>query len=191
MEDLDLIYQVFDTEIAALLEMKKAISPVNANIITNIDKCKGKVVFLGVGKMGNVALKAASTFSSLGIPALFLSPLEASHGGLGVIQDNDIVILLSKSGETDELVGLVPYLKENGILIISVTGNKHSVLFKESNYCQYIPDVKEACIYNLAPTSSTTMVMCYLDAIAVTISQKRKFTKSDFVKLHPGGILGK
>lgn len=191
MDDLEQIHQVFDTEIRALIEMKNAISVINADIISLIDKCKGKIVFLGVGKMGNVASKAASTFSSLGIPSIFLSPLEANHGGLGVIQSNDIAILLSKSGKTEELVGLVPYLKEKKIPIISVTGNKKSVLFYESNYCQCIPDVKEACIHNLAPTSSTTMTMCYLDALAVTISKKRGFLKSDFVKLHPGGTLGK
>lgn len=191
MDDLEQIYRVFDIEIEALIEMKKTITVLNLDIISLISDARGKIVFLGVGKMGNVALKSASTFSSLGIPSIYLSPLEANHGGLGVFQNGDIAILLSKSGKTKELISLIPFLKTKGIPIIGVTGNADSVLYKESNYCQFIPDVREACIYNLAPTSSTTMTMCYFDALAITISKKKKFQKEDFLNQHPGGTLGK
>ncbi|MFQ9514693.1 MAG: SIS domain-containing protein [Eubacterium sp.] len=155
--------------------MKDAISEDYTNIISTIITCKGKIIFFGVGKIGNVALKSASTFSSLGIPSFFLSPSEANHGGLGVICPEDVAILLSKNGETSELISIIPYLKELKVPLIAITENKQSVLYKEADYVQCLPNIKEACIFDLAPTSSTTMTMCYLDSLAVAISRKKNF----------------
>jgi arabinose-5-phosphate isomerase len=149
-----------------------------------------KVICSGVGKSGLIAQKIAATFSSLGIPALFLHPIEALHGDIGIVQDNDISILLSKSGSTDELLQLFPFLKSR-TKIISITSNKNSFLANNSDVWLDARIEKEACAINLAPTTSTTMALAIGDALAACLVKAKKFSKEDFSKNHPLGQLGR
>lgn len=182
---------VFDTEIIALQKTKDSIDETFSEIIKLIRNCTGKVIITGMGKPGHVATKIAATFSSLGIPAFFLHPGEAMHGDLGMISSNDLVLVISYSGESNEIIAILHNIKIIGAKIVAITGNINSTLAKLSDIVQVLPKFKEACHLGLAPTSSTTVAMCYCDALAVVSSQLNGFTESDFAKFHPAGSLGK
>lgn len=153
--------------------------------------CKGRVVVSGMGKSGHIGGKIASTFASTGTPAFFMHPAEASHGDLGMITAGDVVIALSNSGESDEVLAIVPPLKRLGAKIIAITGNDHSTLAKEADIHLSAHVAKEACPLGLAPTSSTTVALALGDALALCVLDLREFTAEDFARSHPGGSLGR
>jgi arabinose-5-phosphate isomerase len=151
----------------------------------------GRVIVSGVGKSGIVGRKIAATLTSTGTPAIFLHPVEGLHGDLGIVNRDDIAILLSKSGESSELTGLLEYLKRLGIAIIAITGRASSSLSRASNLVLDCSVAEEACPYDLAPTTSSTAALAMGDALAVALLQSRGFTRDDFARLHPGGALGR
>lgn len=183
--------KVFDEEILVLMQLRDALDDVFAVIEEEIISCKGKVILCGMGKSGHIARKISATLASLGTPSFFLHPAEAMHGDLGMISQEDIVILISHSGETDEIIRILPSLKVIGCKLIALTGNADSTLAKGCNIRQIIKVEKEACTLNLAPTSSTTSVLVYGDALAVVASIDSGFGESDFGLYHPAGTLGK
>ena len=152
--------------------------------------CKGRVVVTGMGKSGHVARKIAATLASTGTPAFFMHPAEAGHGDLGMIIRTDVVLALSNSGETPELVVLLPHLKRLGVPLIVMTGKADSTLERAANVTLDVSVPEEACPLNLAPTASTTATLAMGDALAVTMLEARGFTKHDFARSHPGGCLG-
>ena len=154
-------------------------------------KCKGRIVVTGMGKSGHIGGKIAATLASTGSPAFFVHPGEASHGDLGMITKNDVVIALSNSGNTTEIATIIPILKRFGVPLISMTGDKNSVLATAANINLDVSVSKEACPHDLAPTSSTTVALVMGDALAVALLQARGFTAEDFALSHPGGSLGK
>ena len=182
--------QVIDIEIKALNLLKSYISKDFVKVVNLLLKNKGKIVVSGIGKSGHIASKIASTLSSIGSPSFYIHPSEANHGDLGMLEKKDAVILISNSGETSELINLILYCKKIKIPIISITSELNSTLSRESNLNLLIPKNIEACPLELAPTSSTTCTLALGDALAVTLLKKKKFTKSDFRELHPGGKLG-
>ena len=153
--------------------------------------CKGKVIVTGVGKSGHVGAKIAATLSSTGTPAVFVNPLDAYHGDLGVITKDDVVLALSNSGQTDELLRFVPIILHMDVPIIGMSGNPESLLAKYSTYHINVKVEKEACPLNLAPTSSTTAALAMGDALAICLMEMRDFKPRDFAQFHPGGELGK
>ena len=153
--------------------------------------CKGKVIVTGVGKSGHVGAKIAATLSSTGTPAVFVNPLDAYHGDLGVITKEDVVLALSNSGQTDELLRFVPIILHMDVPIIGMSGNPQSLLAKYSTYHINVKVEKEACPLNLAPTSSTTAALAMGDALAICLMELRDFKPRDFAQFHPGGELGK
>ncbi len=185
------VKKVFDIEIKALEKMKDNIDTSFEQILNMIISCKGKVIMAGVGKSGHIARKIAATFSSLGTPSFFLDPAEAIHGDLGMVSAQDVVIIISYSGESDEIVRIIPSIKLIGALIIAITGNGGSELAKYADMVQVFPKFEEACHLGLAPTSSTTVALCYGDALAVLASEIYGFKEADFVRFHPSGALGK
>lgn len=160
-------------------------------VMDAIEECKGKVVFCGVGKSAHIGAKLAATFASLGIPSFFVHATESVHGDLGMIEEKDIVILISNSGTTQEVIQVLTPLHSIGCMTVACCANRDSILAKACDLTLIYPKVTEADAYNLAPTSSTTLVLVLGDAIACAISEKRGFNPSDFHKFHPGGSLGK
>lgn len=156
-----------------------------------IYKCKGKVVITGVGKSGIIAQKIVATFNSTGTYSIFLHSADSVHGDLGVLRDDDVVIAISKSGDSADVTQIIPLLKTLKIKIIAITANIHSEIAKLSNIVLDASVKEEACPHNLAPTSSTTTALVLGDALAIALLQKRDFSKEDFARFHPGGILGK
>lgn len=183
--------KVFDVEIEALKRTKDVLDETFVKILDLITTCQGKVIVTGMGKPGHIATKLAATFASLGTPSFCLHPAEAMHGDLGMISANDVVIAISYSGESDEIVRILPSIKMIGAMLIGITGNQNSTLAKTSDIVQVLPKFEEACYLGLAPTSSTTAVLCYGDALAVVASGVYGFKDVDFGKLHPAGALGK
>lgn len=183
--------RVFDLEIEALEKTKAALDQTFAEILDLVHHCEGKVIFTGMGKPGHIARKLAATFASLGIQSFYLHPAEAMHGDLGMVGEQDIVIAISYSGESDEIVRILPNIKMIGATIIGITGNAASTLARFSDVLQVLPEFEEACHLGLAPTSSTTSVLCYGDALAVVASKQSGFSESDFGAFHPAGSLGK
>jgi len=156
-----------------------------------IRKCQGRVVVIGIGKSGHIGGKIASTFASTGTPAFFVHPSEASHGDLGMITPNDITIMISNSGETAEIISIVPIVKRLGVKIIAFTGKLGSTLARLSDACLDVSVDKEACPHNLAPTASTTATLVMGDVLAVVVQRLHGFSAQDFARTHPGGTLGK
>ena len=183
--------EVFDYEIKSLELTRESLGESFIKIFECILQCKGKVILTGMGKPGHIGRKVAATFSSLGTPSFFLHPAEARHGDLGMVSENDVVIAISLSGESEEVIGLIPNLKFIGSKIIALTNNADSTLAKAADIVQVLPKFDEACHLGLAPTSSTTVELAYCDALAVTLSRYHNFTKSDFAMFHPAGSLGK
>lgn len=183
--------KVFDIEIEALKKTRDALDETFVQIVDLITNRKGKVIITGMGKPGHIAAKLASTFSSLGTPSFRLHPAEAMHGDLGMVSPTDIVIAISFSGESDEIVRILPNIKMIGATLVAITGNKDSTLAKNSDIVQILPKFEEACYLGLAPTSSTTSALCYGDALAVVASGIYGFKDADFGLFHPAGALGK
>ena len=179
---------VIDLEIKALQSLKKNINKSFNEAVIQISKCQSKIILCGVGKSGLIASKIAATFASVGTPAFSISASEASHGDLGMISKKDVLILISNSGETEELKNIIQYAKRNKILLIVIVSKKESILYKASDIKLLIPKVIEA--EGIVPTSSTTAQLALGDALAITIMKYKKFGKMDFKKLHPAGTLG-
>ena len=179
------------TEMLALRRMEETLGDDFAAAVEAILTCKGKCIITGMGKSGHVGNKIAATLASTGTPSFFLHPGEAFHGDLGMISRDDVVIALSYSGETDEVLKLVPFIHSNGNRLISMTGNPASALAKNSDIHLDVSVKEEACILHLAPTASTTAQIAMGDALAVALMEQRGFTSVDFVRLHPGGSLGR
>jgi arabinose-5-phosphate isomerase len=153
--------------------------------------CKGRVIVTGMGKSGHIAKKIAATLASTGTPSFFVHPGEASHGDLGMITNNDVVLAISNSGNTAEIITILPLIKRMGIPLISMTGNPDSILAKQSNVNLDVSITQEACPLGLAPTSSTTVTLVMGDALAVALLESKNFSEQDFAFSHPGGSLGK
>ena len=179
---------VINLEIKALQKLKKNINQSFYEAVIQIAKCQSKVIMCGVGKSGLIASKIAATLASVGTPSFSLSASEASHGDLGMISKKDILILISNSGETNELKNIIQFAKRNKILLIGIVSKKDSVLYKASDIKLLIPKVIEAGI--IVPTSSTTAQLAMGDALAIAAMKYKKFDKLDFKKLHPSGSLG-
>ena len=187
----DLAQKVLNIESEEILQASKNISNDFTNAVNEILNCTGRIVLSGMGKSGHIARKIASTFASTGTPAFFMHPGEASHGDLGMITENDIVIFFSNSGQSDELVSIFPTIKRIGAKIIGISGNANSELANESDIHISTAVSKEACPLGLAPTASTTVSLALGDALAICVLDLREFTAEDFAKSHPGGNLGK
>lgn len=180
-----------ENEAKALLQMKDSIDEQFQKAIFYLKECKDRVVISGIGKSAVIAQKIAATMNSTGTPALFMHAADAIHGDLGMIQQGDVVIIISKSGETSEIKALIPLIKNFGNNIIAICGNKDSFLAREADVFLNTTIDKEACPNNLAPTTSTTAQLVMGDALAVCLLQLKGFTAADFAKFHPGGALGK
>lgn len=190
-KELEMGRSVFEKEIKVLLSVKEQLDETFLNILSEIMNCKGKVIFIGMGKSGHVAKKIAASMASLGTCAICLHPGECMHGDLGMIQKQDVVVLISYSGESDEIIRIIPSINIIGATILGITSNGESTLAKSCKVVQIMDAVSEACHLGLAPTSSTTAVMVYGDALAVTASILKGFQKEDFGVFHPAGSLGK
>lgn len=160
-------------------------------VVGLLAKCKGKVVILGVGKSGIIGQKIAATMTSAGTAALYLHPSDALHGGLGIVQPDDVVIVLSNSGETDEIVAMLPYIKNRSVPIVAIVGNVNSTLARRADAVLDASVDKEACPLNLAPTTSTTVALAIGDALAMTVMKVKGLTPDEFAVNHPAGRLGK
>ncbi len=191
MDSLKIIKDVISLEMKTLQDLHQSIDQSFEDAIKLIQSSKGKIIISGVGKSGIIARKIAATFSSTGTTAVFLHPSEALHGDLGMVEDGDTIILLGKSGESDEMVGMLPILKKLHCRVISITANRESTLAKHSDVVLFTPIEKEACALNLAPTTSTTAALAVGDALAVCLMKKNHFSKTDYALYHPGGRLGK
>lgn len=182
---------VIETEAAAVSGLRDQIDDNFVAACQAMLECSGRVVLLGVGKSGHIGGKIASTLASTGTPAFFVHPAEASHGDLGMITRDDVVLLLSYSGETDEVIRLLPVLKRLGVVIIAMTGNPESSLGRHADINLNVSIEREACPLGLAPTSSTTAALVMGDALAVSLLETRGFTRDDFAQSHPAGALGR
>lgn len=183
--------RVFDIEISALEKTRDVLDGTYLQILDLITNCEGKVILTGIGKPGHIAAKLAATFSSLGTSSFRLHPAEAMHGDLGMVSSNDVVIAISFSGESDEIVRILPNIKMIGAKLVGITGNPNSTLAQVADVVQILPKFEEACYLGLAPTSSTTAALCYGDSLAVVASAVYGFNDVDFGKFHPAGSLGK
>jgi arabinose-5-phosphate isomerase len=180
---------VIELEIQALKKLKNSINNSFNKAVKAIVQCESKIIFCGVGKSSKISAKLSATFSSVGCPSFTLDATQASHGDLGSIGKKDILILISYSGETQELKNIIQFANRNRIILIGIVSNKNSTLYKASDIKLYIPEVKEAG-YEIVPTSSTTAAMAIGDALAIASMEYKKFGKTDFSRLHPGGKLG-
>lgn len=192
MKNINSIAQnVFEIESTEISNLTNLLTDDFEKTIKAVLNTNGKLIISGMGKSGIIGKKIAATLASTGTPSFFLHPGEAYHGDLGMIEKEDIVLLISYSGETDEVLKLIPFLKNQENITISMSGNKNSTLSKNTNYHLNIFVEKEACPLQLAPTSSTTATLVMGDAIAVTLMKLRKFKDKDFALFHPGGSLGR
>lgn len=191
MEIKKLAQEVFEIEAKEIANLSNRLNEDFEKAIKAILESSGKLIVSGMGKSGIIGKKIAATLASTGTPSFFLHPGEAYHGDLGMIEDNDVVLLISNSGETDEVLKLIPFLKHQKNCTISMSGNDTSTLAKNTNYHLNIAVEKEACPLLLAPTSSTTATLVMGDAIAVTLMKLRNFKEENFAKFHPGGSLGR
>ena len=191
MNRLEEAKRVFNIEISALEKTRDSLDDTYLEILDLIINCKGKLIITGMGKPGHIAAKLAATFASLGTPSFHLHPAEAMHGDLGMVSSNDIVIAISFSGESDEIVRILPNIKMIGAKLVGITGNPDSTLAKASDVVQVLPKFDEACYLGLAPTSSTTVALCYGDSLAVVASGIYGFNDNNYALFHPAGSLGK
>jgi arabinose-5-phosphate isomerase len=183
--------QVLEIEAQEILSLANRLDDHFVNAVHLILHCDGRVVVSGMGKSGHIGRKLASTFASTGTPSFFMHPAEASHGDLGMITSNDVVIFLSNSGKSDELLSILPVIKRIGAKIISITGNTDSELARESEIHLSAHVSQEACPLGLSPTASSTASLALGDALAICVLDQRAFTAEDFARSHPGGSLGK
>lgn len=185
------ILRTISLEQAALAKLSEVVGRDYIQAVELIHQCEGKVVVTGVGKSGLIAQKIASTMVSTGTPALFLHPAEGMHGDVGIVHRSDIVVAISKSGESDELIGLLPSLKKIGARLIALTAKSESTIAKHADLVLLTPIDEEACPLNMAPTCSTTAALVVGDALAIVLMKLRDFKPEDFALFHPGGQLGK
>ncbi|MDD5139968.1 MAG: KpsF/GutQ family sugar-phosphate isomerase [Verrucomicrobiales bacterium] len=186
--------EVFDIELAALKAVRALLDKSFARAVEMVVealKQRGKIVIIGIGKSGNIGAKIAATLTSTGSTAVILNSVDALHGDLGIINDGDVILALSYSGESEELLNLLPALKRFSVKIISLTGNLKSSLARHSDVSLNVKVPKEACPFNLAPTSSTTAMLVMGDALAMAVLEARGFTQKDFAKYHPSGAIGR
>ena len=188
---IDEARRIFDIELDALVKTKEALNEDFSKILKAVLQCRGKVILCGMGKSGHIAKKISATMASLGTPSFYLHPAEALHGDLGMVTSEDLIILISHSGESQEILNLIPSLKVIGVRMAAITSNGNSTLAKECELVQVMPKIQEACYMNLAPTSSTTAVLVYGDALAVTASKVYGFGEENFALFHPAGSLGR
>jgi arabinose-5-phosphate isomerase len=186
-----IIGEVLKIEGEAVLGLREKINEAIYEAVEEILFCKGKVVITGIGKSGAVGRKIASTFASTGTPSVFLHPAEAMHGELGLLSSDDIVVLISYNGETEELINIIPFFKRLGIKLIALTGNPDSSIAKASDIVIDVSVEREACPFGIAPTSSATATMAMGDALAIAVMSLRKVTRDDLARLHPGGTIGR
>lgn len=190
-EVIDRAKKVIEEEIEGIKRLRDSLDESFLKAVDLILHCEGKVLVTGIGKSGHIARKIASTLSSTGTPAHFLHPSEALHGDLGVIDRGDVVVAISNSGESAEVVQILPYIKMLGNPLIAITNRKNSTLAKYSDVHLYLNVEKEACPLQLAPTTSSTATLVLGDALAMTLLELRGFTEKDFALRHPGGSLGR
>ncbi len=183
--------EVIRIEAAAVAGLENSIDEEFVKAIETIYKCKGRVVLTGMGKSGLIARKIVATFNSTGTASIYLHPTDALHGDLGMVRQEDVVILISKSGNTEEISNLLPMLKRLNVTLIAMCGSRESKLAQECDIFLNIGVKEEACPHDLAPTASTTATLAMGDALSVALLEKRDFTAEDFAFLHPGGSLGK
>ncbi len=183
--------QVLTLEAKAIEDLVHSLDQNFNNICELILACKGKVIVTGMGKSGHIARKIAATLASTGTPSFFIHPAEASHGDLGMISEQDLILIFSNSGETEELLTILPMLKRFSTKIIAITSNANSKIAKYSDFHILVNIKQEACPLNLAPTTSTTSALAIGDALAISLLQARDFNHKDFACYHPGGRLGK
>lgn len=189
---LESIIDTFKHQANALQEMASNIDfEEYRKAITYIVECQGHVIVCGMGKSGHVGKKISATLASTGTPSFFLHPSEAFHGDLGMITKDDVIVLISNSGETDEVLQLIPSLKSFGNKIISITGRSKSTMSVNSDAMLLLAQIEESCPNNLAPTTSTTLTIALGDALAVALMKMRQFMPNDFARFHPGGSLGR
>lgn len=182
---------VVETEAKAILELEQRIDHDFAKACQILLNCRGRIVVLGMGKSGHIGSKIAATLASTGTPAFFIHPGEANHGDMGMITPIDVALTISNSGETTELLNLVPFIKRLGIPLVALTGNPKSTLAKAATVNIDVSVKKEACPLGLAPTASTTATLVMGDALAIALLETRGFTSDDFARVHPGGVLGR
>lgn len=180
-----------ETEYLAIKNLQSSVNESFVGAVMSLFNMKGRAIVTGIGKSANIAQKIVATFNSTGTPAIFMHAADAIHGDLGIICEDDVVVALSKSGETSEIKVLVPLLRGRGNKLIAIVGNVNSYLAKQADYAIDTTVEKEACPNNLAPTSSTTAQLVMGDAIAISLLELRGFSPDDFAKFHPGGALGK
>jgi arabinose-5-phosphate isomerase len=183
--------QTLQIEADAIQNLIHYINDDFVSVVNLLSQFEGRLIVTGIGKSANVAAKIVATLNSTGTPAVFMHAADAVHGDLGIVQKNDVILMISKSGNTSEIKVLIPFIKNFGNKIIGLTTNKNSFLAKNADYLLYTPMDKEACPNNLAPTTSTSLQMAMGDALAVALLQNKGFNDSDFAKYHPGGSLGK
>ena len=188
LEELD---RVFQQEIETLINVRESLNGAYTEAVEILFRCSGKVVVTGVGKSGLIGQKIASTMVSTGTPAFFLHPSDAMHGDVGIVKNGDVLLVVSKSGESDELLSILNYVRNIGVLAISITANPASALQRNSDLVLLTPVSQEACPLNLAPTSSTTAALVVGDALAMALMKLRDFKPENFALFHPGGQLGK
>ena len=188
---LETASEVLITEANSIIKLVERLDASFEQAIDFLYNCKGRVIITGMGKSGIIGKKIAATFSSTGTPSFFLHPAESTHGDSGILTKDDIVLAISNSGETTELLQLLPLIKRFGLKIIAMTGKPSSTLAQKSDVTLDISVEKEACPYNLAPTASTTVTLALGDALAVCLLKRRNFTPEDFLMFHPSGALGK
>ncbi len=191
MADRSLARKVLETESAAILALIDRLDDRFDRAVRLLRECKGRVILTGMGKSGIICRKIAATLTSIGTPAIFLHPAEAIHGDLGVIQADDVVLALSYSGETDELLRLLETIRRLGARLVAITGAPHSTLALAADVALDCSVAEEACPMNLVPTASTTAALAIGDALAMTLMVEKGFREEDFASLHPGGKLGK
>jgi arabinose-5-phosphate isomerase len=182
---------VIQTEADSILLLNDRIDQNFDDACQLLASCQGKVILIGIGKSGHIAKKIASTFSSTGTPSFFMHPSEAGHGDLGMVNYNDVLVIISYSGESEEILTLLPGIKRLNVPIISMTGNAQSSIAESSAFHLDVSVEKEACPHNLAPTSSTTVALVMGDAIAISLISAHNFTSDDFAMSHPSGALGR
>lgn len=194
MVDLDPIAearQVFDIEIESLQKVRDELDENFSRLVKAIRECRGRVILTGIGKSGHVAKKIAATLSSLGTPAYYLHPAEGAHGDLGVITRDDLVLAISYSGETDEIIQLIPSIKKIQAKLVSITCRPNSTLERNADLSIHLKIIREACPHNLAPTTSSTATLVFGDALAVVLAKLINFQPENFAVFHPKGALGK
>ena len=183
--------KTFEIEAAAVLSLATRLGPEFGEAVAIMLACRGRVVVMGMGKSGHIGRKIAATLASTGTPAMFVHPGEASHGDLGMIKSIDAVLAISNSGESDELVAILPMLKRQGVPLVAMTGGAQSTLAQHAQVTLDSSVAQEACPLNLAPTASTTAQLAMGDALAVALLDARGFKEEDFARSHPGGALGR